>query len=279
MKKTLFVSIFFTLALSPLITNAFEGLGRSGSRQAGMGGAAVMLQDQWAIHNNPAGIAGLRQFGANIGYENRFGMKELSLKSAGMVAPVNFGVFGLSFNQFGYKLYHENKVGLAYARSFGPALRLGLQLDYLSSRFAEGYEGGDHVTFEMGAQYDITKKLSVAALVFNPIGVKRSSLTNERIPMAMRFGLGFHFTESLLATAEIEKYSDAEADAHLGLEYDLHHKFFLRTGVSVNPGVFSFGAGYRLGPLQLDLAGSIHQLIGSRLQASLTYTLGKKAGE
>lgn len=278
MNKVSITSIALLIALIPFSLSAFDGYSPVGARQAGMGRASVASTDFWSIHNNPAGIALATSPAAGLAYENRFLMKELSLKSAGFVLPVNYGVLGLSFNQFGYKLYNENKLGLAYSLAFSPSLRMGLQLDYLGSR-AEGYDGYHHLTFEYGVQYELNSRFSVAATVFNPIGVGRSQLTNERIPVVARLGVGYRFTEKIQAIAEIEKSSDFSPDLRVGLEYALQERFYVRTGVGVKPGNLTFGAGWDLGPLQLDLAAGIHEVLGSNLQASLVYSFRKKGGK
>jgi hypothetical protein len=265
--------MFFVMALS---ASAFEGIGTIGGRSGGMGKASVALTDFWSIQNNPAGIATQRSFAAGIAYQSRFMMKELGLKSVAAVVPLNFGVIGVSFNQFGYNLYNENKLGIAYARSFGEKYRLGLQLDYLANHFAEGYENFNTVTFELGAQADVTESLSVGAYVFNLPRVKRSDLTDERLPVVMRFGLLYHFTPSFLGTVEVEKQLDFEPDVRFGMEYLLNERFVVRAGLSVNPGLFTFGTGLHLGDFRFDIAAGLHQVLGASVQAGLIYTLSKK---
>ncbi len=271
-----FVLLLFVFSAKPAL--AFDAYGPVGARQAGMGRASVAATDFWSLHNNPAGISLAQSPAAGLAYENRFLMKELGLKSAGFVLPINYGVLGLSFNQFGYKNYNENKLGLAYSVAFSPALRMGLQLDYLSLR-AEGYDGKQHITFEYGVQYDINTKLSVAATFFNPTGVKHSQLTGERIPVVARLGFGYKFTDQLIALGEVEKMSGFRPDLRLGLEYALQESFFLRTGIGVKPGNFTFGAAWNLGQVQLDLSANIHQELGGNLQASIVYFFKKKAGK
>ncbi len=268
------IAILWLLSINSLM--AFEGYTNVGARSASMGRTSVAMTDFWAIHNNPAGISLQQNVAVGMAYENRFLMKELSLKSGGFIMPVNFGVLGVSFNQFGYSAFNENKIGLAYARAFSPKLRLGVQLDYLATRFGEGYEGNNLFTFEIGAQSDLTEKLTVAAVVFNPVGVKQSTLTNEKIPVVMRLGLGFRFTESLFATAEFEKRSGSGADGRIGFEYNIIKHFYARAGVAVNPGLFSFGAGWQTNMLQIDLAASVHQILGTIAQASLVFHFGSR---
>lgn len=265
-----------SLFISPAIFG-FGGMGTIGGRSAGMGRASVSLSDFWSIQNNPAGMALQRQMGAGLAYENKFLMKELSLKSAAVIVPVQFGVLGASFNQFGYNKYNENKLGIAYARAFGPALRIGLQLDYLSTRIVEGYEGMNNLTFELGVQSDINSKMTVGAYIFNPIRAKLSKISDERIPVVLRFGLSYKFTDKLIGIGEIEKQFDFDPDLRLGLEYTLTETFYLRTGVAVNPGLFTMGAGLHLMHFTFDVAASMHQVLGTTAQASIIYQFGKIA--
>jgi len=262
----------------PLISNAFNGVGVIGGRAAGMGKSSVSLTDFWAIQNNPAGLALLQQTTAGLAYENRYMLKELALKSAAVAVPTNFGVIGASFNQFGYQKYNENKLGLAYARAFGPSLRIGLQLDYLSSRFAEGYEGKDHVTFELGVQSQINRKMVVGAYIFNPVRARLSNYTDERIPVVMRFGVSYIFTDKLLGVAEIEKNSEFDPDIRMGLEFQITETFYTRAGLAVNPGLLSFGTGLHFAGMRFDLAASMHQRLGASVQAGLVYSFGKLRG-
>jgi hypothetical protein len=265
--------ILFTFFSSPLYS--FDGVGIIGGRSAGLGRASAGLTDFWSIQNNPAGIALQQNIAAGIAYENRLLMKELGLKSVAVLVPVKFGVLGLSYNQFGYNLYNENKLGLAYAKAFGPGLRIGLQLDYLSTRFAEGYEGLNNVTFELGVQSNINEKFVVGAYIFNPVRARLSEYTDERIPVILRFGLSYHFTEKLMGVADIEKNFDFDPDLRLGLEYLLNETFYLRTGVAVNPGLFTFGTGMQISGLRFDIAASLHQVLGANVQGGIIYSFGK----
>ncbi len=268
--------LWLCLLLIPLNSMGFEGIGTIGGRAAGMGKASVALSDFWAIQNNPAGIALEKGLSFGIAYQNRFMMNELSLKSAAASYSLNFGVLGISVNQFGYSQYNENKIGITYARAFGEKYRLGLQLDYLTNHYADAYESFHNVTFEIGAQADITEQLTAAAYIFNPPRITRSDFTNERIPIIMRFGLAYAFTPELLTAVEFSKGLDFEPDFRAGLEYILNDYFVVRSGIGVNPGVFTFGAGYHSSGFQFDLAGELHPVLGASLQAGLVYSFSLK---
>jgi hypothetical protein len=273
--KHFYIAAIILFSIFPSSVYGFDGVGIIGGRSAGLGRASASLTDFWSIQNNPAGMALQQRIAVGIAYENRFMMKELGLKSVALVVPVKFGVLGLSYNQFGYNLYNENKVGLAYAKAFGPGLRIGLQLDYLSTHFAEGYEGLNNVTFELGVQSNINDKLAIGAYIFNPVRARLSEYTDERIPIILRFGLSYHFTEKLLGVADIEKNFDFDQDLRLGLEYLLNETFYLRTGVAVNPGLFTFGTGMQISGLRFDIAASLHQVLGANVQGGIIYSFGK----
>ncbi|MDY0084592.1 MAG: hypothetical protein RBR84_01625 [Bacteroidales bacterium] len=255
---------------------AVEGTGPVGGRTAGMGNASVALSDFWSIHNNPAGIASQKTIAFGIAYQNRFMMQALSLQSAGVVAPTKIGVLGLSFSQFGYTLYKEQKLGLAYARDFGDVLRIGLQLDYFSTSFSDAYEKFQAISFELGVQYAVNEKLTAGAYVFNPGKARLSEYTDERLPVILRFGLAYQFSDQLIGTAEIEKNFDREASIRAGLEYFVLEKFFVRAGINTQPGIFTFGTGFDLGPVRIDLAGNLHQVLGTSIQSSLIIQFGNR---
>src|ERR1035438_7204661 len=108
-----------------------------GGRAAGMGFTSVSIADPWSVFNNPAGLSSLYKFSAGIYFENRFLMKELSLKAVYLDIPVKAGTFGLSCQEFGFNLYNEMKVGLAYGKKLGKSFSAGVQLDYLRIHLAE----------------------------------------------------------------------------------------------------------------------------------------------
>ena len=66
-----------------------------GARSSGMGNASVSLSDVWSAHHNQAGLGFVRDISAGAYYENRFLLKELSIKGGVVALPVKGGTFGL----------------------------------------------------------------------------------------------------------------------------------------------------------------------------------------
>ncbi len=269
-------SLRFTLLIAAFLFQpaVFAGVGLfpPGAESGGMCRSSVALTGFWNMTGNQAGLATLKNPAVGISYESKFSLKQLSNKTALFAYPAMAGVLGVSFNYFGYRPYHETKVGLAYARAFGKHIRLGLQLDYLQTTLGDGYGSKRNITFEFGIQSDITNEITLGAYVYNPVRVKLSNYADERIPAVVRFGITWHFTSDFLATAEAEKNSYySKIIVRGGLEYSIKEKFFVRTGFSSGEEVFAFGFGFHVKGLRFDIAAIMHQTLGFSPQASLTY--------
>ena len=270
MKRNLFLIGFFLFSYQCF---SWDLSGIAGARSNATGNCSVSLNDFWSIQNNPAGMANYRFFGVGISYENRFFMKELSLYNAALVMPMKIGTFGLSFNRFGFESFNENKLGLAYARSFGPYLKMGLKLDYLWFKFSDEYAKRRTATFEFGIQSDVTQDLCVGVYIFNPINVKLKTIHNERVPIVFRFGLSYKITKDFLATSEVEYNSDNSLDYRFGLEYNTLKEFYIRVGVHTNPATACFGIGYSLNHVVIDVSATMNQFTGVSFQSSLIFKI------
>lgn len=264
-------TIIFISGLFALNAQAGNDNTPTGGRSSAMGTASVAVSDFWSVHNNQAGLAGFTNMAAGIYFENRYLMKELSRKAGAFVLPSRSGVFGLSYENFGSTLYNESKIGLAFARSFGSNFSAGIQLDYLNTHLSENYGNHDAFTFEAGIQARVNKNLVIGAHVFNPLNVKLSSETGERIPAIIRVGAGYNFSEALLLTGEIEKNIDLKTRIKSGVEYKVVKQAFIRAGITTNPTTYSFGFGLDLKKLKVDLASTVHQVLGYSPQLSISY--------
>ena len=250
--------------------------GIAGARSNATGNCSVSFSDFWSIQNNPAGLANYQFFGAGFSYENRFFMKELSFYNTALVMPVKIGTFGLSFNRFGFEDYNENKLGLAYARAFGPHLNMGLKLDYLWFKFSDEYAKRRTATFELGIQSDITNDLCIGVYIFNPINVKLKTIHNKRVPVVFRFGFAYKVMKDFLMTSEVEYDSDKGLDYRFGLEYHTLNEFYIRAGVHTTQATACFGVGYSRNQVVIDVSATMNQYTGVSFQSSLIFKIKKQ---
>lgn len=270
MKRSL---LWIGLFLLNIPAYSWDLLGNVGGRSTSMGSCSVAFCDFWSIQNNLAGLAQWRSLSAGISYENRFLLKELSYANAGFVIPINIGTLGVSYSRFGFENYNENNVGLAFARDFGPFLKMGLKLDYLSFRFSGDYTTRRTATFEFGIQSDITDDLCLGIYVFNPINVKLKTVYNQHVPIVFKFGLSYNITKDFIMATEVEYDSDRKMDYRFGLEYLTTKSFYVRAGVHTNPGTACFGVGYTVSRVIIDVSATMNQLTGTTFHASLVFKI------
>jgi len=274
MKKCIikYLTIILIISMNPIITFASGDIYPVGSRSAGMGRSSVAITDFWSTINNQAGIALYQKPAVGIYYENRFLINELSSKSIAAILPTKYGVFAATYNHFGYNLYNDQKIGLAYARAFGEKLRIGLQLDYLQTTLGNNYGSKGNITFEIGVQTDVSDNITIGAWVFNPIMVKLADYDDEKLPAVYRVGFAWHISEVFLATMEAEKSTAINPVIFRGgLEYELNSKFFFRTGFSTKKEIFSFGMGINIKHLIFNISAIMHESLGFSPQASLIF--------
>jgi len=271
MKK--FILFLGLISVSANIVLAGNDNYPSGGAAAGMSNAAVTIQNLWSVSHNQAGLAGLDKIAAGVFYDRRFNLEETSVKSFAFAIPVKkLGVFGGHLNMFGFSLYNEKKAGISYARKFGEIVSVGVQLDYLSATIGEDYGSNNAIAVEGGLQVQLLEGLTAGAHIFNPTQARLAEYDDERIPTIMKFGLGYKFSSKFLASVESEKDIDNDAMFKAGLEYRPVEQIFIRGGISTNPVMNSFGAGFLIKNLQIDIAASMHQSLGWSPQMSLTYT-------
>lgn len=270
-KKSLHLSVILSVLLFQTLI-AGDGNLANGSRSSAVGGASSTYADLWSAYNNQAGLGRLKNITVGLTNEFRFLIPELSVRGLAFALPAkNLGVFAVSISYFGYSQYNEKKIGLAYARSFGDKISAGIQINYLSTHIGEGYGNRNTFTVEAGIQATLIKDLVIAAHVSNPTRAKLAEYEDERIPTTLKIGLGYTISEKVIISAESEKNLAEKNIIKAGVEYHIAKPLFLRTGISNNPGMFSFGFGLILDKLKIDVASTYHQVLGFSPQLSLSY--------
>ncbi len=253
-----FLFFCFLLSSCPVIysQNAFST--SAGARGIGMGNANLTLKDIYSGFNNPAGLAYVDGFSGAAFVENRFLLQELQLAALSIAQSTNSGTIGMTLQYFGFEDYNEQKVGINYSRQLFDKLSIGAQFDFLTTRVRE-YGNVSAITFEVGFQYEILDKLSTGIHVFNPI---RASIGAESLPAIIQVGLSYQVANYLTISGAIEKETILPYNAKIGLEYEIAKKIQLRAGVNSNPNRLSFGVGYIVNQLQLNVAATYHDVLG-----------------
>jgi hypothetical protein len=265
MKKIyLLLSILF---ITTLAKAGFDPAARGG-RSAGMAYSSVTATDFWGVFNNQAAMAWDAKLSAGAFFENKFFVSEMNTRGFGMSLPATkHDAFGLTFSQYGYSAYNETKVGLSYAKAF----------DYL--RTASSLENGSKgvFTFEFGLQSKVSKKMTIGFYAFNPIHSVLSDYNGytEYVPVVMRFGLSYQFSDKFILETEIEKDLQNDAIIRVAGDYKLNDMFYVRGGLSTGVVQYSFGIGTQWKGFSFDISSAYHQVLGVSPAVSLHYDFSK----
>jgi len=250
--------LYLILSSCPFIysQNAFST--SAGARGIGMGNANLTLKDIYSGFNNPAGLAFIEGFSGAAFVENRFLLQELQSAAVSIAQSTNSGTIGMTLQYFGFEDYNEQKVGVNYSRQLVDKLSIGAQFDFLSTRVKE-YGNATAITFEVGLQYEILDKLTTGIHVFNPV---RARIGAESLPAIIQIGLTYQVADYLTISGAIEKETILPYNAKIGLEYEIAKKIQLRAGMNSHPNRLSFGVGYLVNQLQLNVATTYHDVLG-----------------
>jgi len=245
-----------------------------GSRAIACGYTGIINRDIWAIYNNPAGTARLQGIHTGIFCENRFLIPELNRIAIGVFLPLKAGGIYASVDHMGGPRYSEMKAGIGYAMPFGEHFSAGIQLNYHMLTIGEGYGNHFSLTFEGGILARISEKLSLGLHIFNPLHMKWIS-TEEHIPVVFKAGIGYKPEKSIMLLAEINKSSDKTAIFCAGAEYYFQKKFYIRAGITSGTSRYTFGVGYNIRRIKIDISSSVHEWLGYSPQLSFTFISGK----
>lgn len=244
----------------------------SGARSAGMGKAGLTLTDAWSVLNNPAGTATLSNYNLGLYYESRFLMKELSNVAFVFTSPLMSGNINFATTFFGYSTFSQTKFALGYSQQLFRNFYMGLQLNYFLINQSEYYKNLNSMTFELGINYKIIQNLNIAAYVFNPINAGYFENYSTKMPIAMKLGLSYLFSNKFLIAIETGKAINGIIPVFkAGLEYTLRNHFAFRAGIALKNIEYSAGFGYFNDNLRIDIAYSYHQILGHTPKISVNY--------
>lgn len=245
-----------------------------GARSAGMGHATLNVADVWATHHNQAALGLLDQAGVSVFYENRWLTEGMSTQGATFAIPTGkFGAIGAIYSRFGNSLYSQSKYGLSYGVRLAKGFYMGIGLNYHDTRLAEDYGNKGNFVAELGIMGQVSRKIRIGFHAYNlsrAILVK-DSLNNDRLPMVFRLGGMYSFSEKAHLSIEVEKDLELAPIVKTGVEYRPSKLIFIRLGFNTQPFAPSIGLGFHVKGIRLDLASTIHPVLGVSPQASLTY--------
>ena len=217
--------------------------------------------DPFSFVGNQAALAKVKTGGLGIYGERRFLLAENSVYGIAAAIPTKKGNFGVQVNYSGVANYKEQKAGLAYAKSLGEKLDIGVQFNYYGFS-VPGYINANTVNFEAGAIVHVSDKLNVGAHVYNPVSAKLGKTGNEKLAAAYKFGLGYDVTDNFYIASEILKEQNLPINITSSFQYQFKQQFFVRAGFRSDNNTGFAGVGFLYKNLRIDLASSFHPQLG-----------------
>jgi hypothetical protein len=261
------------LALFPVVAQSgFEKNGW-GTRAIGLANAYVAIADDpWAVCYNPAGLTKISsvQWSAFLS-PAQFGMSELRTVCAGATIPTSVGTGGIVIDYFGYDLYRETSIGVAFGMRVNEWVALGATAHY--RRLAiQGYGNSARFVFDAGGIAFVTEDVRLGWCWKN---MTQSTMgeQSEQLPQILSMGVCYEIAEHSRLTAELEKDKRYPIIKKFGFEQQFLDVLYARFGMSDNPDRFSCGFGIRMASCEFSYAGYSHPQLGWTHQVELSVLL------
>ena len=235
-----------------------------------MGSVCIMKPGSWSLFSNQALLGVNNSLTAGFNYENRFNLAETGTRTAGIIIPAGRTSLGLCYSHFGYSYFRRSSFGLACGMVLGKNISAGIQVDYFREKTPGDYKSFNAVTFEGGIFFRPSEKVSAGIHLFNPVP---NSLRKTGMPSTLRAGAGVELNRALFAGAEAEMSTDGSMLVRTGFEYEIIEKLSLRGGFCSEYTSFTFGLGYKLKSVFIDLAFATHERLGITSCASLVFQI------
>ncbi len=240
----------------------------------GLANASVTLNDHWAIFNNVGGLAWIDKTFAMSSFDNRFGMIGFNTVVAGIVGVSKWGIAsGLTISQFGSEQYRETNLSLGVSHKLGN-VSIGLRTNYFQM-VIEGLGTRRRVILEFGGVMQLTSSLWLGAHIYNFNQARVADFQDERLPVVMKAGISYRPMDKLMLNIETEKDIDFPQTFKMGLAYKILPPLTIRTGVSTQPFISSYGVEFAYYALNFLYTLSTHPQLLPSHHIGLTYQFRK----
>lgn len=240
-----------------------------GAAQVAMGHTGTAIKNSyWAVFNNPAWVSTEKT--ALSFFAHRFtGIPELTDIAISFSTPLPFGTAGAGIHRFGYDLYSEQQISLAYKQELD-AVHTAILLSYHHISIGGGYGSAGAPGILLGIGIEFSHKLHVG---IRTDYLNRPTIGNsgERISHATSAGFRYSVSETAYITGDIVKDPDFPVSGRAGFELLLGNTLYLRSGVTARPSTYSFGFGYAPSALMVNLGIQQNDLLG--LSAAMDITI------
>ena len=245
-----------------------------GARSQSLGNLRVNLPDAWTIFNNIGALDRIEESELAVGYDHRFGLKELSTFTMAGVWKKEIGTLGIGVSRFGGHMFNHQTLGIGFGNQLG-IVSVGIKAEILQTQI-EGFGTGNAFLFHFGGVAELGPKFFLGAHISNINRARISKNALDRLPTAIQMGITYQPVELLNIYLETEKDIAVAPTLKAGLEYGLRKWLYLRSGVNTNPSRIFFGFGLRPKRFKIDYGFGQNSVLGSTNHVSLAILWNEK---
>ncbi len=267
--SVLTLSVFLFLTVSGSGPYRFK----AGAAESGMNFSCIMKPGFWSSFHNQALLPAHSNSAIAINYMNSFGIPELGTRSAGFILHNPGATLGAYYSNFGYRDFRRHSAGLGCGMKLSEKITAGVQADFFAEKTPGEYNERKSITFEAGILITVPEKVRIGIHLSNPLP---NSLRKNILPVSLRTGAGIYLGSSLFAGAEAEMTTGKALTIRTGFEYEAGMNFRVRAGFSTENCSFSFGAGYVIKDIVVDIGFASHQNLGISSSVSLIFNIKTK---
>lgn len=231
-----------------------------GARSVAIGQTGTAVPgDQWAIFSNTALMTTDQRQVSFYGFRY-VGFTEISDLAASGSYPADFGTFGAAFHRFGFDLFNETHLRLAYKRQFNH-VHAGLGINYAHVQQGGGYGSAGALGIHLGIAAQIIESVWLGARATN-INQPTYDNTEEYLPRELAIGISYFPSDRLMLTADAVKDVRFPLSVRTGAEIELINGLHARTGITTQPETYAGGFGYRTAQWQINIGVQQHIPLG-----------------
>ncbi len=226
-----------------------------------LGAYSTKQIDPFSFTSNQAALAQVKDAGVGVYGERRFLLAQNSVYGLAAAIPTKKGNIGLQINYAGFANFNEQKLGLAYARSLGSKVAIGVQFNYYGYKIP-AYNNASTINFEAGVLIHLSEKINAGVHVYNPVSGKLGKGSDEKLASAYKFGLGYDASDNFFISTEIVKEENQPVNVTGGFQYHFKRQFFVRAGFRSDNSTGFAGVGFAVNSFRVDVASSFHPQLG-----------------
>jgi len=239
-----------------------------------------------AVYYNPAGLFNTPKYAFYFSNTNLYNLPQLANNTFCFSSELkSLGKVGFMYNLFGFELYKENLLNIAYSNSVGEKISFGFSIKSLSVDI-KNYGGKSFLSYDFGVLAKPYSNILCSVVVKDIFSAKIAE--DEVVNRKLIVGSKIKLLRGVFSYFDFIKSSTESIFARIGeeIKLDLNEyftgilRFGIETATEFKPARYSFGFGiiYRLSKMDFvfDYAYLTHSVLGEQHLFSLGINIGKK---